>query len=291
MLTAEKHHASPPTNVVGHDKEPLDFSTFVEGFVGDIKGYVNAQRHYLMLQASHKSAVLLAKAVQHVALLSGIAFAGLFLGVSLALYVGDLLASYPLGFLITAALALIGRRPSSVRVLDFATLYRDAFGFDPHSADIETLRDALGEVTVNADGLGRDDWLDLLMTHRLQPAFAADAITVVHDWPASQCALARIRPGIPPVAERFELYLGPLELANGYHELTNAAEQRARFESDLARRSARGLPLPPIDQALLDALPALPACAGVALGVERLLMALCGTTRISDVLVYDFGCA
>jgi len=191
--------------------------------------------------------------------------------------------------LVTAALALVGRRPSSVRVLDFATLHRDAFGFDPHSADIETLRAALGEVTVTAQGLGRDDWLDLLMTHRLQPAFAADAITVVHDWPASQCALARIRPGNPPVAERFELYLGPLELANGYHELTNAAEQRARFESDLARRSERGLPLPPIDDALLQALHALPACAGVALGVERLLMALCGTARICDVLAYDFG--
>ena len=191
--------------------------------------------------------------------------------------------------LVREALALVGRAPVSVRVLDFATLYREAFGFDPHSAPIETLRAALGEVQIDPGGLTRDDWLDLLMTHRLQPGFHADAITVVHDWPASQAALARIRPGTPPLAERFELYLGTFELANGYHELKDAAEQRARFERDLAVRAARGDALPPVDEALLAALPALPDCAGVALGVDRLLMALAESDRIADVLAYDFG--
>ncbi|WP_334130677.1 EF-P lysine aminoacylase EpmA [Silanimonas lenta] len=191
--------------------------------------------------------------------------------------------------LVRQALALVGRAPSSVRVLDFASLYREAFGFDPHSADPATLRAALGPVEIDPAGLEREDWLDLLMTHRLQPGFARDAITVVHDWPAAQCALARIRPGSPPLAERFELYLGPLELANGYHELTDAAEQRARFERDLARRAARGAPLPPMDEALLAALPAMPACAGVALGVDRLMMGLLGTERIAEVLAFDFA--
>ena len=197
--------------------------------------------------------------------------------------------------LVTAAMALVGREPREVRSLDFATLYRDAFGLDPHTASIDALRAALGEVHIDPDGLTRDDWLDLLMTHRLQPSFATDAITVVHDWPATQAALARLRPGEAPgqptVAERFELYLGPLEVANGYHELNDASEQRRRFQRDHAVRSARGDALPPIDDALIAALPAMPDCAGVALGVDRLLMGLLGTTRIADVLAYDFASA
>lgn len=194
--------------------------------------------------------------------------------------------------LVAAAMALVGRAPTQVRSLDFATLYRDALGLDPHTAPIDALRAALGDVQIIPEGLGRDDWLDLLMTHRLQPAFADDAITVVHDWPATQAALARVRPGVdgtPAVAERFELYLGTLEVANGYHELTDATEQRSRFERDHAVRASRGDVAPPIDEALIAALPSMPACAGVALGVDRLLMGLLGTSRIADVLAYDFA--
>ena len=160
---------------------------------------------------------------------------------------------------------------------------------NPFRASVDELRAALAGTRVDPHGLERDDWLDLLFTHRIQPGFPRDRITVVHDWPASQCALARIREGDPPVAERFELYLGPHELANGYHELTDAAEQRARFARDLARRRARGQPEPPIDDALLDALATgMPACAGVALGIERLLMCLAGTDDIRDVLAFAF---
>jgi len=113
----------------------------------------------------------------------------------------------------------------------------------------------------------------------------------VHDFPASQCALARLRtaPDGTALAERFELFLGPLELANGYHELTDATEQSARFARDLARRDARGLARPPVDARFLSALEAgLPACAGVALGMDRLLMAMLGTDRIADVLAFPF---
>jgi lysyl-tRNA synthetase class 2 len=190
--------------------------------------------------------------------------------------------------LIRAALALVGRT-AQLRVVSFRDLYWQQLQLDPHSADIDTLRNALGDVQLDPDGLTRDDWLDVLMTHRIQPQFAADAMTAVYDWPASQAALARIRAGSPPVAERFELYLGPLELANGYYELCDAAEQRARFEHDAARRGQRGLPAIPADEALLLALAqGLPACAGVAVGVDRLLMALLGTPRIADVLALDF---
>ncbi len=104
----------------------------------------------------------------------------------------------------------------------------------------------------------------------------------------SQCALAKIRPGTPPVAERFEAYLGPLEMANGYHELTDPAEQRARFEADLVRRRARNAATPALDERLLSALPKLPPCAGVALGVDRLMMALLGTEKIGDVMAFPF---
>src|SRR5688572_20898873 len=126
--------------------------------------------------------------------------------------------------LVQAALALVGRTATLSRVA-YHDLYRDRLGLDPATATGEQLRAALGDVVIDPAGLTRDDWLDLLMTHRLQPSFGADELLAVYDYPASQCALARIRAGDPPVAERFELYLGPLELANGYHELADAAEQ------------------------------------------------------------------
>ncbi|MUV14643.1 EF-P lysine aminoacylase EpmA [Noviluteimonas gilva] len=190
---------------------------------------------------------------------------------------------------IRAALALVER---DVRVVDIAyrDLFRDRLDLDPFTADEAQLRNALGDVVIDPAGLVRDDWLDLLITHRLQPAFDADTVHIVRDYPASQCALAQIRHDDPPVAERFEVFLGPLELANGYHELRDANEQRARFERDQAVRKARGQAAPPIDEALLAALErGLPPCAGVALGVDRLMMALRGTDRIGDVLAYDFA--
>lgn len=192
--------------------------------------------------------------------------------------------------LVVAALASAGRR-AEVCDRTYRELFEQALGLDPHTAPLAALQAALGDVRIEADGLTRDDWLDLLLTHRLQPAFPRDRITVVRDFPASQCALAKIRAGDPPVAERFELYLGPYELANGYHELTDAAEQRARFERDNARRRARGQREMPIDARFLDALARMPACAGVALGVERLLMCLAATDDIRDVLALAFAAA
>ncbi|WP_295862228.1 EF-P lysine aminoacylase EpmA [uncultured Xanthomonas sp.] len=190
--------------------------------------------------------------------------------------------------LVRTALALVGRS-ATLQVLSYRELFVQGLQLDPFTAPLEALQQPLREIRIDADGLGRDDWLDLLMTHRLQPAFPADRLTVVHDWPASQCALARVRDGDPPVAERFELYLGSYELANGYHELNDAAEQRRRFLRDHALRQARGAVLPPLDERLLQALPALPDCAGVAVGVDRLLMAMRGTAQIGEVLAYDFA--
>jgi lysyl-tRNA synthetase class 2 len=190
--------------------------------------------------------------------------------------------------LVGQALALVGRS-ATLRVLSYRELFQQHVGVDPFEADEAALRAALGDVHIDPVGLTRDDWLDLLMTHHIQPHFDDTVMTVVHDWPASQAALARIRAGTPPLAERFELYLGAVELANGYHELNDAQEQRRRFQRDLQRRHERGQVQPALDEALLAALPSMPACAGVAVGVDRLLMAMNRTPRIADVLAYDFA--
>lgn len=191
------------------------------------------------------------------------------------------------GFVV-AALASKGRSAEAVE-----RTYRDWFveglGIDPFTASMEVLREPLSDVRIDPRDLTRDDWLDLLITHRLQPKLPSNRITLVYDFPASQCALAKIRDDDPPVAERFELYLGPLELANGYHELTDAIEQRARFERDNQRRRARGQREVPIDERFLAALPAMPGCAGVALGIERLLMGMAQTDDIRDAIAFPFA--
>ncbi|HEY2395735.1 MAG TPA: EF-P lysine aminoacylase EpmA [Paraburkholderia sp.] len=193
--------------------------------------------------------------------------------------------------LVQTATGLVGTS-ASIHVTTYRELFRQALAVDPFVDDERALIAALGDVRVDGNGLNRDDWLDLLLTHRIQPEFPHDRITVICDYPASQCALARIRGNAPPVAERFELYLGTQELANGYHELTDAAEQRARFERDNARRRVRGRGELPLDEKLLAALEqGLPNCAGVALGVERLLMAMTGSDDIADVLAFAFSAA
>lgn len=190
--------------------------------------------------------------------------------------------------LVQFALALAGRT-ALVKKLDYAAMFEQQLGVDAHRAPVEVLRAALGDVQVDPNGLGRDDWLDLLLTHRIQPQLAPNQLTVVYDYPASQCALARIRPGDPACAARFEVYLGGQELANGYYELNDSVEQRRRFEADNALRRARGLPEMPLDEHLLEVLDGMPDCAGVALGVDRLVMALAGTDAITDVLAVPFA--
>lgn len=190
--------------------------------------------------------------------------------------------------LVQAALGLVGMR-ATVRRCTYRELFLGKLGIDPLTAPVDTLRAPLAVYAIDPEGLTRDDWLDLLLTHLIQPALPTGRILLLSDYPASQCALARIRADDPPVAERFELFVGPLELANGYHELGDADEQRHRFVRDLARRMDRGAGQPPIDERLIEALRSgLPDCAGVALGVDRLLMAMLGTDQIADVLAFPF---
>ncbi len=190
--------------------------------------------------------------------------------------------------LLGAAMTLVDR-VATFEKINYRGLYLKHLGIDPMTASADELRMALGDVRIEPAGLTRDDWLDLLMTHHIQPAFPADRLTVVHDYPVSQSALSRIRADDPPLAERFECYLGSLELANGYHELTDAGEQRQRFQRDRDRRLQRGDVAPPMDDNLIAAMEqGLPQCAGVALGVDRLLMAMLGSPGIDEVLAFPF---
>lgn len=192
--------------------------------------------------------------------------------------------------------ALVQRLCAALRPLPPAERmsYGEAFaryvGTDPHSADIAALRSAARRHGIDAPhGLGdaRGPWLDLLLTHLVEPRLGIDRPCFLYDYPRDQAALAQVRPGIPPVAERFELYLQGIELANGFHELGDAAVQGQRFAADRARRREEGLPDVPTDARLLAALAAgLPPCAGVALGFDRLVMLALGKGSVAEVMAF-----
>ncbi len=136
-------------------------------------------------------------------------------------------------------------------------------------------------------GLGRAALLDLLMGHCVAPGLGSGCIDCVTDFPVEHAALAWVRPGEPPVAERFECYLEGMEIANGFRELTDPEEQRRRFHADQAQRRAAGAPVPPADERLLAALEAgLPECAGVAVGLDRLFMVALGATDLDGVVAF-----
>ena len=172
--------------------------------------------------------------------------------------------------------------------------YRDAVhrhaGFDPLAADIRELQRAaqsLGFDAAHAAKADRDELLDLIVGAQVGPALGGSSLTFLHRYPASQAALARLDPDDPRVALRFELYHRGLELANGYHELTDAAEQRARFAADQKIRRSRGLPTFELDAHLLAALDAgLPDCAGVALGFDRVIMLAMKAASIDEVIAF-----
>lgn len=173
--------------------------------------------------------------------------------------------------------------------------YRDAFlryaGLDPHTATAAEFSACAAKHGVEVAGVATDpdQWRDLLLTHAVEHHLGCGQLSFVYDYPASQAALARIRPGNPPVAERFELYLDGIELANGFSELTDAAEQARRFDADRQTRLQRTLSAIPEDSHLLAALAhGLPECSGVALGIDRLVMLAAGATSISEVLAFPF---
>ena len=191
---------------------------------------------------------------------------------------------------VAALVAQILRRELDPEVIS----YRDAFGreagFDPLAAPDEVLREAAGRAGASGSLLAtasRDELLDLVMGAVVGPKLGRGKLTFVQGYPASQAALARLDPQDARVALRFELYAEGIELANGFDELADAGEQRARFVADQRERARRGLPVGPLDERLLAALAAgLPPCVGVAVGFDRVLMLAEGVDRIDAVLPF-----
>jgi elongation factor P--(R)-beta-lysine ligase len=150
-------------------------------------------------------------------------------------------------------------------------LFIEKYGPIPHSEDFT-----------------QDDWRMLLFTHGIEPNLMGESPYIIYDFPASQAALARLK--TPKVAARFEVYFQGVELANGYHELQDAAQQRARFNADLALRQSLNKSLVPVDEKLMASLEyGLPDCAGIALGVDRLIALALKVKNIQEISVIDFA--
>lgn len=187
------------------------------------------------------------------------------------------------------ALAL-GRR--DYQVLTYRELFIRELQLDPFTASERALEDCVrAQLDYQSGSESRELWLDLLMSHVLEPRLAEAGLVFVRDYPASQAALARLHgEGDELVAERFELYVDGIELANGYCELTDPVEQQARFEQDNRILAQRGQLPRPLDEWLLQAMASgLPMCSGVALGIDRLLLLQQGLGRLEDGLSFGWS--
>lgn len=178
---------------------------------------------------------------------------------------------------------------NSVVRFDFADVFQEFAAINVIDASVEDFAKCCDadERLRAAIGTDRDAWLDLILATVIAPQFVPDQLTVVQHYPASQAALARLCPDDPCSADRFEVFCGSIELANGYVELTDAEEQRQRMDIDLEKRRDSGQAEPPPDRSLIAALESgLPQCAGVAVGFERLQMIFDGTDDIRDVVTF-----
>jgi elongation factor P--(R)-beta-lysine ligase len=173
------------------------------------------------------------------------------------------------------------------------TTYAEAFerhaGLNPHTTSLEELASNIAAPS-GMDQANRDEWVNLILAQRIETKLGLDRPEIIYHYPASQAALAQMvtTPAGYQVAERFELYYRGVELANGFHELGDAAEQRRRFNEVNAARVADGRPALPLPESLLAALEhGLPDCTGVALGFDRLAMLAIGATSINEVLAFS----
>ncbi len=180
---------------------------------------------------------------------------------------------------------------SSVERISYRALFQRHLGLDPHRASVAQLKSLANQYgEFDWPDSDRDTWLDLLMTHVIEPNMG-EGLMLVHDFPASQAALARLHKDSEGevIARRFEAYVGGVELANGYWELCDSEEQAARLQQDLDKRAQLNLPQYPSDQCLVAALESgMPECAGVALGVDRLLMLASGISDIRQLMAFPF---
>ncbi|MEM7284613.1 MAG: EF-P lysine aminoacylase EpmA [Pseudomonadota bacterium] len=174
--------------------------------------------------------------------------------------------------------------------ISYSELFRKFQDLDPISISHEDLVGYVATIdsTIEAQRLSKMQLLDYLMSTKVEPELDPNTLTCVYDYPAEQAALAELDPADRRLAKRFEVFFGSIELANGYLELQDANEQRARFENEARQRVEGGLPAVPMDELFLAAMDhGLPVCSGVAVGLDRLLMVASGSDDIRDVLAFS----
>jgi lysyl-tRNA synthetase class 2 len=193
-------------------------------------------------------------------------------------------------------LQIILQTSSKAERFSYAALFEKFLKINPHTASVQELIQCAQEQHIqfvnknSMEETERNLWLELLLTHCIEPQIGQEQPVFIYDFPMSQSALAKIRyEETPPVASRFEVYFKGLELANGFHELQNATEQRKRFEADILFRKQNNMDVVTIDENFLAALDAgFPDCSGVALGVDRLVMLALNAKSIDEVMSFGF---
>jgi len=175
----------------------------------------------------------------------------------------------------------------------YSKAFIDYVGIHPLTASLETIKAAAEKNALGGLDLGEDrqGWLDVLFSHLVEPNLGYQSPTLITDYPPATAALAKVETDEQgnEVAKRFELYINGIEIANAYDELADGAALQARFEADNEERARRGLPIMPIDERLVAACDHLPACSGIALGIDRLLMVVTGAKSIDEVIGFGIG--
>ena len=179
------------------------------------------------------------------------------------------------------------------RFVSYRELFLEVLGFDPHIANNSELQSSMAQQQLDVMGeLDHTAMLDVLMTHCIEPTFAKDRLTFVYDYPAEQKALAALSDDEVPVAQRFEVYWGAVELGNGYQELTDADINADVLQTDLKKRQAKGMKNIPVDEQFIAALrQGLPMCSGVAIGIDRLLMCQLNKKNLQEVISFPWTMA
>ena len=194
----------------------------------------------------------------------------------------------------TLLLSLLPELNRDSQYASYAELFLDILGINPHTIAIEQLSVLIKERVPEFSGeLNRQSSLDLLLTHCIEPLFANDCLTFVYDYPATQSALAKTEFSLEDpatlLAKRFEVYAGNLELGNGYQELTSATANKEVLKRELAARDEMNLPSVPVDQRFLSAMKSgMPECAGIAIGIDRVLMLQTGASAMKQVINFSW---
>ncbi|MDH1004490.1 EF-P lysine aminoacylase EpmA [Acinetobacter junii] len=174
-------------------------------------------------------------------------------------------------------------------ILSYKHAFQDRLEINPLQASLKQLKDTANRVGLNLDlGDDRLAYMDLLFSHFVEPSLGFDKPVFLTDFPPEMASLAKVKQDEDGecVAARFEVYIEGLELANAYDELLDAEVLAARFEADNQERALQGLPVIPTDQYLLSALPHMPECSGIALGIDRLLMVVMNKMKIDQVITF-----